>query len=270
MDASYYLASHVHLFVAGTQVVFLDLKRDGYYAVSQGHPVGRWVKGWPQPPSATSPADENDRSTGSESGLLAKMKSQGMLVTDPALGKEATPLITNEPKTALVEHDLNVRPHAKCGQLGRMIAAYLTARWMLKHRPIKVAPLHSQPLIELCLQLPLYVLTSGGWDRAIARQAFRDELPREVANRRHKGGIEQHVQALFDHNRAFLCELLLDGALVREGIVDRAKLAVVLSGKPGHIIQATTYELMTFIAIEVWSRRWLCRDAAAPGALHAA
>jgi hypothetical protein len=138
MDASYYIAPHVHLCVAGTQVVFLDLERDGYYAVSQGHPAGRWVKGWPQPPSAaTSPADEKDRSASSGSGLLAKMKSQGMLVTDSALGKEATPLITNEPRTALVEHDLNVRPHAKCGQLGRMIGAYLTARWMLKHRPIK-------------------------------------------------------------------------------------------------------------------------------------
>jgi hypothetical protein len=65
-------------------------------------------------------------------------------------------------------------------------------------------------------------------------------------------------------------ELLLDGTLVREGIVYRARLAVVLSGKPDHIIQATTYQLMTFVAIEVWSRRWLCRNAAAHGALHAA
>ena len=36
----------------------------------------------------------------------------------------------------------------------------------------RISPLFSQPLMELCLRIPTYVLTEGGWDRAVARRAF--------------------------------------------------------------------------------------------------
>src|SRR5581483_7615216 len=51
----------------------------------------------------------------------------------------------------------------------------------------RLAPLCSPPLMELCLRIPTYVLTQGGWDRAVARRAFYDDLPPEIRNRRHKG-----------------------------------------------------------------------------------
>ncbi|MGH8210343.1 MAG: asparagine synthase-related protein [Steroidobacteraceae bacterium] len=121
--------------------------------------------------------------------------------------------------------------------------------------PESVAPLYSQPVLELCLRVPVHVLTLGGWDRAIARRAFYSELPREIANRRNKGGIERHLRGIFEHNSAFVRELLLDGALVHEGVVDRKKLATVLSGKPTKI-QPGLGELFDFLGTEAWLRRW--------------
>ena len=50
-------------------------------------------------------------------------------------------------------------------------------------------------------------------------------------------------------------ELLLDGGLVREGIVDRKKLTTALSGKPSKVRQGSA-ELLHFIAAEAWLRRW--------------
>ena len=125
--------------------------------------------------------------------------------------------------------------------------------------PERVSPLYSQPVLELCLRVPVHVLTVGGWDRAIARRAFYNELPPEVANRRNKGSIERHVRAIFEHNVTFMRELLLDGALVREGLVDRRKLATVLSGKASPV-RASVGELLDFVGTEAWMRRWRTQD----------
>jgi len=123
----------------------------------------------------------------------------------------------------------------------------------------RVSPLLSQPLMELCLRIPTYVLTQGGWDRAVARRAFYDDLPAEIRNRRHKGGIEEHLRLTLEHNRAFLRELLLDGALVRQGVIDRARLAEVLSGRATGIATGAG-ELLEYAGIEAWLLGWSGRD----------
>jgi Transglutaminase-like superfamily len=147
MSASYFLSPHVHLCVAGKQVILLDLERDKYLAVAHAHPIGRWVRGWPLPQTGASsfaqdgePAAQGGgpgRVPGPENGLLAQMISQGLLVTDPALGKEAAPVVAHQPKVALVEFDLYARPRPTLGQLWNFCAAFVVARWSLKHRPIK-------------------------------------------------------------------------------------------------------------------------------------
>lgn len=119
----------------------------------------------------------------------------------------------------------------------------------------RISPLFSQPLMELCLRIPTYVLTEGGWDRAVARRAFYDDLPPAIRNRRHKGGIEEHVRRTLAHNRPFLRELLLDGELVGMGIIDRGRLAEVLTGRPSPIA-AGPGELLEYAGIEAWLRRW--------------
>jgi asparagine synthase (glutamine-hydrolysing) len=119
----------------------------------------------------------------------------------------------------------------------------------------RISPLFSQPILELCLRIPTYVLTHGGWDRAVARRAFYDDLPPAIRNRRNKGGIEEHLRCTLEHNRPFLREVLLDGALVRQGIVDRGRLAEVLSGSATRIA-AGAGEVLEYAGIESWLRRW--------------
>jgi asparagine synthase (glutamine-hydrolysing) len=119
----------------------------------------------------------------------------------------------------------------------------------------RLSPLCSQPLIELCLRIPTYVLTHGGWDRAVARRAFYHDLPPGIRNRRNKGGIEEHLRLTLEHNRGFLRELLLDGALVREGVIDRGRVAEVLSGRATPIACGSG-ELLEYAGTEAWLRRW--------------
>ena len=89
----------------------------------------------------------------------------------------------------------------------------------------------------------------------MARRAFSDDLPPGIRNRRHKGGIEEHLRLTLEHNRPFLRELLLEGALVREGIIDRARVAEVLSGRATRIA-AGAGELLEYAGIEAWLARW--------------
>ena len=122
----------------------------------------------------------------------------------------------------------------------------------------RISPLVSQPLLELCLRIPVYVLTHGGWDRTVARRAFYDDLPPEIRNRRNKGGIEEHIRLTLEHNRGFLRELLLDGALVREGVIDRGRLSEVLSGRATRIATGSG-EILEYAGVEAWLRRWGAR-----------
>lgn len=98
--------------------------------------------------------------------------------------------------------------------------------------PEGVRPLFSQPLVELCLRLPTYLLTRGGRGRALARRAFASELPPKISNRRSKGGTEEFLKAVLDGNRDYVRGLLLEGELNRRGFIDRANLEAVLSGNP--------------------------------------
>jgi asparagine synthase (glutamine-hydrolysing) len=121
--------------------------------------------------------------------------------------------------------------------------------------PELIAPLYSQPLIELCLRIPTYLLTLGGWDRSIARRAFELDVPREIIGRQTKGGMEEHAKTIFLENIGLVRELLLDGFLVQEGILDRKKLREVLAGNPTRLGSGTV-ELYDYFAAEAWVRRW--------------
>lgn len=137
MSASYFLSPHVHLCVAGKQVVLLDLERDKYLSLAHAHPIGRWVRGWPVAAAAAPAAGDGAGAGGAANGLLAKMISQGLLVTDPALGKEASPVAAQPPRLAIVEYDLHARPRTTAAQLWRLFKAHAAAKWSLKYRPIK-------------------------------------------------------------------------------------------------------------------------------------
>ncbi len=132
-------------------------------------------------------------------------------------------------------------------------------------QPGRVAPLLSQPLMELCLRIPTDVLTTGGWDRAIARRAFYEELPPEIRNRRHKGGMEAQLRRTVERNRELLRELLWQGRLVREGLLDPGPLDLALSGRAQ--IETESAELLEYAGVEAWVRRWTDRISSPDRAL---
>lgn len=119
----------------------------------------------------------------------------------------------------------------------------------------RVAPLFSQPLLEVCLRIPVDVLTTGGWDRAIARRAFRHELPHEIATRRGKGAPDEYVKSVLEHNVSFVREMLLEGQLVRQKFIDRTQLEAVLSGDPTHAASGET-EVYDYLNVEAWVQRF--------------
>ncbi len=143
LSEPYLLSPHVHVCVAGKHVVLLDLERDKYLSVEPAHRLSRWVRGWPvsEPPGvcagAPDPTANRSSGPGPEDGLLSKMIAQGMLVTDPKVGKEAVPVATTRPEISLVDFDLDTPLAATAADLGHFLIAYAAAKSALHFRSIK-------------------------------------------------------------------------------------------------------------------------------------
>jgi asparagine synthase (glutamine-hydrolysing) len=121
--------------------------------------------------------------------------------------------------------------------------------------PEPVTPLFSQPLVELVLRIPTWLLTLGGWDRALARRAFQHDMPRQIVTRRTKGGREEHAKSILVRNIEFARDLLHDGRLVQAGILDKDRVVDVLSGRPTRTASSNV-ELYACLSVEAWLRQW--------------
>jgi asparagine synthase (glutamine-hydrolysing) len=118
--------------------------------------------------------------------------------------------------------------------------------------PEDVHPLLSQPLLELCLRIPTYVLASGGVDRALARRAFAAEVPRPILQRRIKGEVHLFPKDLYAKNRAFVRDLLLSGMLVNQGILDRQRIERALNDSPDVSDVTSPTPLLLTASVEAW------------------
>jgi asparagine synthase (glutamine-hydrolysing) len=117
----------------------------------------------------------------------------------------------------------------------------------------KIAPLLSQPLIEFGLGVPSWQWGEGGVNRALAREAFRADLPDIVRTRRSKGRILSMFLPAFEHNRQRLAGYLLDGWLAGAGLIDLDAIADILAGRK----DADTVDMLRilqFADIEGWAR----------------
>ncbi len=112
----------------------------------------------------------------------------------------------------------------------------------------------SQPLLEACLRIPSWLWCSGGNNRAIAREAFRDRLPAAVIDRRTKGSFDGFAQRLIHANRPLLREMLLDGTLSRQGFLDRPAVRTVLDS--GALDSEALPQLLALADIEAWATNW--------------
>lgn len=115
-----------------------------------------------------------------------------------------------------------------------------------------ISPLSSQPLIELCLRIPIPKHLENGWDRALERLAFSDVLPDRIAKRRAKGNIGNTTAKIYTKNRSFIHEYLLDGELVQHRILNRRILEEELDkGTASPLFGLFTYH---YLALEKWLR----------------
>ena len=118
-----------------------------------------------------------------------------------------------------------------------------------------VHPLLSQPVLELCLSVPIDRLVQGGRDRALARRAFSDRLPEKIWSRRSKGELGASAGRRITAGLPSLRPFLLDGVLVGQGLLDRNQLESVLD--PAHLAQHGGYiDLLRTAAVEGWARHW--------------
>jgi asparagine synthase (glutamine-hydrolysing) len=129
-------------------------------------------------------------------------------------------------------------------------------------RADNVYPLVSQPLMELCLRIPTYVLCDGGRDRGLARHAFRDLVPAGILNRTSKGRTTGYLSQLVLANLRFLRGYLIEGVLASKGLLERDELnsyltEAVLLREPG-----CARRIVECFGVEAWARAWMdsCTD----------
>jgi asparagine synthase (glutamine-hydrolysing) len=144
----------------------------------------------------------------------------------------------------------------KSAHIAMLLRAQMTLEGFDRHLgPITVSPLISQPIVELCLQIPSWQWCAGGLNRAVARQAFARQLPDRIVERRHKGGPDGFSVEILERNRARIAERLLNGRMVREGLLDRHALADALRDRgPTHGVERV--RILALLDTEAWLDHW--------------
>ena len=119
----------------------------------------------------------------------------------------------------------------------------------------RLSVLMSQPLVEYCLSVPTWLWCNGGINRALARDAFAAELPREILLRTSKAGPESFLHSMFAKHRRAIRDLLMDGLLARHGLIDRSAVdeAMKVDALSGGAI---IYRLLDLAEAENWARSW--------------
>lgn len=115
--------------------------------------------------------------------------------------------------------------------------------------------LASQPVIEAVLAIPPYMMTTGGGDRSLVRNAFADWLPTDIRARSMKGDTTRFHARVLERQLPFLRAFLLDGELARRRLVNRRALEAALSQSsiPDGAMKAA---LATTFVAEAWLSRF--------------
>lgn len=131
--------------------------------------------------------------------------------------------------------------------------------------PEVVHPLYSQPVIELFLRIPLYVHFERGRDRGLARRAFAGEVPDAILLRQWKDRGPGFAEGIVLSNLKLIRETLLDGLLMKEGLLDRKAVEESLSEAQART-EYLPVEILRHFDTEMWIRRWQDRGEATAAA----
>lgn len=117
-----------------------------------------------------------------------------------------------------------------------------------------IAPLLSQPVVELCLSIPTWTWIAGGRNRALARAAVQGLLPDLILRRTHKGGPSGFGHMIFREKKAELCTLLRNGRLAEMGIID----TTILDEAEDAGLRGTerSDRILSLAVAENWVRWW--------------
>jgi asparagine synthase (glutamine-hydrolysing) len=96
--------------------------------------------------------------------------------------------------------------------------------------PLSVAPLYSQPVVELALRIPIYVHFNEGIDRWLARKAFSADVPTPILRRLWKDRAPGSFEALAHFNRTLLRDVILGGSLGNSGLIDCSAIEEIFKG----------------------------------------
>jgi asparagine synthase (glutamine-hydrolysing) len=126
--------------------------------------------------------------------------------------------------------------------------------------PDVIAPLYSQPAMELFLSIPVDVHFHGARERGLARMAFARDVPPEIIRRSWKDRAPGFVDRLVAKHRDFLRDVLLDGELVAARLLNRKAVEAALSER---MSSSAVYpgELLRHVDVEVWVRTWRAHAA---------
>jgi asparagine synthase (glutamine-hydrolysing) len=127
------------------------------------------------------------------------------------------------------------------------------------HAPI-IFPLLSQPLMETCLSIPSWLWCAGGRNRAVVRAAFEPLLPPIAVGRQSKGAFDSLCMQAAIANKVQLRDLLLDGALAREGLLDLPAIRLALNAAVPNGLD--TLRLLALADIAAWVHGWEARSNA--------
>jgi asparagine synthase (glutamine-hydrolysing) len=156
---------------------------------------------------------------------------------------------------------LSTVPWALVRRLGALLAApefYNLAPGL--DAPEVIAPLYSQPAMELFLSIPVDVHFHGSRERGLARAAFARDLPPEIIRRTWKDRAPGFVDSLVAKHREFLRDVFLDGELVAARLLNRKAVEAALSER---MSKSAVYagELLRHLDVEVWLRTWRAHAA---------
>jgi asparagine synthase (glutamine-hydrolysing) len=119
--------------------------------------------------------------------------------------------------------------------------------------PFVASPLYAQPVVELCLRIPVFTHFHNGRERGLARQAFKHEVPALILQRQWKDRAPRAFEEIVSRNRNFIREMLLGGALCSHRFLDAGAIDAVLSGEL-NTRQFLVGELMRHLNLELWIR----------------
>lgn len=118
----------------------------------------------------------------------------------------------------------------------------------------EVHPLVSQPLMEAALRTPAPWFGAGGLQRGLARRAFADLVAPRVLARRSKGAVGVYWMQFLVDRLPVLRELMLDGRLAAQGLLERGELDRLLTPM-GLSTTRDFMQLGACISTELWVRQ---------------